>query len=76
MINLHLGSGGFEGGKWGCNCPPLHNDNSVWRPLFAETGAPCRDPKALFSELFRSECGANGQTKISFSKKKPMCSLD
>ena len=36
--------------------PPLHDENSAWRPIFSEKGAPYPDPNAPFF-VFRSEPG-------------------
>ena len=35
------------GGAVGGNCPPLHDENSAWRPLFAEKCAPRCHPLTL-----------------------------
>ena len=43
-------------GASGGNCP-LHDDNSAWRPLFAEKRSPSRDSQALFFQLVHQNVG-------------------
>ena len=71
--------GGFRGRSWQqLPPPPLHDENSAWRPIFGKKGAPYPDPNALFFE-FCSECGETYnlygviklKNQIIFSEKRP-----
>ena len=37
--------------------PPLHYENSAWRPIFGKKGAPYPRPNALFSSRFVLDVG-------------------
>ena len=40
------------GCSWGQLPPPLHGENSAWRPIFDKKGAPYPDPNALYFLCF------------------------
>ena len=51
ITNCLLHSGGFRGVQLGAT-PPLHDENSAWRPILGKKGAPYPDPNALFFSCF------------------------
>ena len=44
------------GCSWG-QLPPLHDENSAWRPLFAEKCAPRRYPMTLLFKFYDQNVG-------------------
>ena len=53
---FQLSSGGFRGVQLGATAP-LHDENSAWRPLFAEKCAPRRYPMTLLFKFCDQNVG-------------------